>query len=203
MKFDLNCKISLTVTILFLMSLAFCYVLKNHHYKKELFKFIADNNFSEGNYFQSSKYYKKLISMGDGDEDVYKNMAISMIKTGYYDRAIEYLKKILKKDKSSDVYYALGYAYYQKAQTLDSLSIFNKAMGYLNESITLNKENNLAYRLMGRILQFAHWGDLDQLAADNDDLRLFLEEGGCDFPGVVDQIEAQTEMVLSDTCAEN
>lgn len=58
-------------------------------------------------------------------------------------------------------------------------------------------------RLMGRILQFAHWGDLDQLAADNDDLRLFLEEGGCDFPGVVDQIEAQTETVLSDTCAED
>ena len=58
-------------------------------------------------------------------------------------------------------------------------------------------------RLMGRILQFAHWGDLDQLAADNDDLRLFLEEGGFDFPGVVDQIEAQIEMVLSDTCAEN
>jgi len=58
-------------------------------------------------------------------------------------------------------------------------------------------------RLMGRILQFAHWGDLDQLAADNDDLRLLLEEGGCDFPGVVDQIEAQTETVLSDTCAED
>ena len=56
---------------------------------------------------------------------------------------------------------------------------------------------------MGRVLQFAHWGDLDQLAADNDDLRLFLEEGGCDFPGVVDQIEAQTETVLSDTCAED
>ena len=146
MKFDLNCKISLIVTVFFLFVLGTVYFVKAQRYQKELFQFIADNNFSQGNYFQSSKYYKKLIAMGVADQDTYKNVAISMIKVGYYDRAIEYLKRILKNNNSSEIYYALGYAYYQKAQSLDSLLIFNKAMGYLNESITLNKNNNLAYR---------------------------------------------------------
>lgn len=52
-------------------------------------------------------------------------------------------------------------------------------------------------RLMGRILQFAHWGDLDRVAAGNDDLRLFLDEGGFSFPGVVDEIATRSETVLS------
>jgi hypothetical protein len=56
-------------------------------------------------------------------------------------------------------------------------------------------------RLMGRILQFSHWGELDRLAGNNDELRLLLDEGGFDFPGVVDQIVTQAEMVLSGTCA--
>jgi len=57
-------------------------------------------------------------------------------------------------------------------------------------------------RLMGRILQFAHWGDLDRVAAGNDDLRLFLDEGGFSFPGVVDEIATRSETVLSGRCTQ-
>lgn len=153
MKFDLNFKISVAVTLLFFILLPVVYFVKNKQYHKELFQFIADNNFSQGDYFESSKYYRKLIAMGAGNETVYTNMAISMVKLGYYDRGIEYLKKVLKSANTAQIYYSIGYAYFQKAQTINSIPVFNKALGYINESITLDKQSIDGYRMMGRIFE--------------------------------------------------
>lgn len=160
MKKNLNFKISVLVTFLMVASAAGIYFIKNSRYSTDVFLHKATNNFENENFFQSARYYRKLISMGTESEEIYTNTAISLIKIGDYKKAIQYLNKALKKQISYKVYYLLGYSYYAKAQISLKESDFDKSIRYLTESIDLEKQDKAAYRLLGQIYeqlkQFEH-----------------------------------------------
>ncbi|MFA7074237.1 MAG: tetratricopeptide repeat protein [Endomicrobiaceae bacterium] len=150
---NFNSKISLAVTVFFFLSSAAVYFVKNKHYSIDNFLHKADSYFSNENFTQSARYYRKLISMGFVNENVYINISDSLIKLGDYKRAKEYLKEALKKQPSSEIYYLLGYTYYAESQLSFVHQYSEESIKYLEKSIELDKKNKSSYKLIGQIYE--------------------------------------------------
>ncbi|MEA5001632.1 MAG: tetratricopeptide repeat protein [Endomicrobiaceae bacterium] len=150
---NLNYKISLAVTILFFLSSGIVYFVKNKHYSVDNFLNKANSYFINENFLQSARYYRKLISMGFVDENVYINISNSLIKLGDYKKAKDYLKEALNNHPSSELYYLLGYTYYAKLQISFLHEDAEESIKYLQKSIEMDKKNKLSYRLIGQIYE--------------------------------------------------
>jgi len=149
----LNTFISLIITAaLFICAISF-YFFVNKSYSQTTLLIKANSYFAKGNFFQSARYYKKLISMGAQDDQIYKKAATSLINTGDYKKAIYYLNKISQNSDKSEIYYDLAYSYYTKSQISNSKDELQQAVSYLEQAITENPKNEMAYRLIGDILE--------------------------------------------------
>lgn len=150
---NLNYKISLIITILLFIIAGTIYFIKSKQYSSDTFLNKANYYFLNENFLQSSRYYRKVISMGFVDEKVYINISNSLIKLGDYKRAKEYLKEALKNHPSSEIYYLLGYTHYAKSQLSFLQQDSEESIKYLEKSIELDKKNKLSYRLIGQIYE--------------------------------------------------
>lgn len=149
----LNTFISITVTVALFICAGVFYFITNKNYSQGTLLIKANSYFTKGNFFQSSRYYKKLISMGAKDDQIYKKAATSLMNIGDYDKAIHYLDKISKTADRAEVYYNLAYNYYTKSKISNSQDELQKAISYLEQSISINPKNEMAYRLMGDICE--------------------------------------------------
>ena len=148
-----NTFISLIITFAFFIFACIFYFTVDKNYSQSTVLIKANSYFSEGNFFQSARYYKKLISMGAEDDQIYKKTATSLINIGDYDKAIYYLNKISQTTDKSEIYYDLAYSYYTKSQISNSKDELQNAVSYLEQAISINPKNEMAYRLIGDICE--------------------------------------------------
>jgi tetratricopeptide (TPR) repeat protein len=145
---------STTITIIFIALSTFYYFDKNNKYTEDAFVHKASHYFKNENYFQAIRYYKKLILMGNCDEKNYINIATSLIKTGNYNNAINYLLNMEKNNMiSCDMYYLLAYSYYLKTKNIDKRNDFKTSIKYLEKSLKLDSANKNVYKLLGIIYE--------------------------------------------------
>lgn len=146
---------STTITIIFIALSTFYYFDKNNKYSEDAFVHKASHYFKNENYFQAIRYYKKLILMGNCDEKNYINIATSLIKTGNYDTAINYLLNMEKNNMISyDMYYLLAFSYYLKTKNFDKKNDFKISIKYLEKALKLDSVNKNAYKLLGIIYEY-------------------------------------------------
>ncbi len=153
MSKNLNLRISLIITILMFISGATVYFVKNKQYSKDVFLYKANNYFSNEQFLNASRYYRKLISMGIEDDEIYKNNAVALIKLGAYENALKYLTNLLDEKPSSELYYLLGYTYYSRGQLYLSETDMHESVKYLKKSVESDNENTNAYFLLGQIYE--------------------------------------------------
>ena len=149
----INTFISLIVTGALFIFAGIFYFVANKNYSQSTLLIKANSYFLENNFFQSARYYKKLISMGVKDDQIYKKAATSLINIGDYNKAIFYLNKISQTTDKSEIYYNLAYSYYTKSQLSNSKDELQQAISYLEQAISINPKNEMAYRLIGDIYE--------------------------------------------------
>jgi len=149
----LNTLISLIITAALFICAGTFYFITNKNYSEGTLLIKANSYFAKNNFFQAARYYKKLISMGAKDDQIYKKAATSLINTGDYKKAIYYLNEISQDSDKSEIYYYLAYSYYTKAQISNSKDELQQAVSYLEQAIAENPKNEMAYRLIGDILE--------------------------------------------------
>ena len=99
-------------------------------------------------------YYKKLILMDVTDEKIYINTAVSLIRLGYYQKAIEHLLKAEKEiSPSSEIYYLIAYSHYLGIKHFNKNSYLDIIIEYLEKSIDADSRNRNAYILLGKIYE--------------------------------------------------
>lgn len=145
---------SIFITFIFIILCVVYYQYQNQQYTIDGFIHKASHYFKKEDYFQALRYYKKLISMGVTDEKVYTNTAVSLIRLGYYQKAIEQLLKTEKEfSPSSEIYYLIAYSYYSKIKDIDKEKDFNFITEYLEKSIEADSRNRNSYILLGKIYE--------------------------------------------------
>ncbi len=143
---------SLLITFCFIYLCSIYYKQQNEKYTIDGFIHKASHYFKNEDYFQALRYYKKLISMGVTDEKVYTNTAVSLIRLGYYQKAIEQLLKTEREiSPSSEIYYLIAYSYYSKTKDINDKKNFNLITQYLEKSIDADSRNRNSYILLGTI----------------------------------------------------
>lgn len=145
---------SIFITFIFITLCIVYYKYQNKQYTIDGFIHKAYHYFKSEDYFQALRYYKKLISMGVTDEKIYTNTAISLIRLGYYQKAIEQLLKTEKEfSPSSEIYYLIAYSYYSKIKKIDNNTNFDLIIEYLKKSIEADSRNRNSYILLGKIYE--------------------------------------------------
>ena len=145
---------SLLITIIFISLCLVYYKKQNEKYNIDGFTHKASHYFKNENYFQAIRYYKKLILMGSKDEKTYTNIAISLLRLGYYQKAINHLLTIEKEmSPSSEIYYLLAYSHFLKIKESKNKNDFKLPILYLEKSIDADSRNKNAYILLGRIYE--------------------------------------------------
>ena len=145
---------SILITSVFIFSCIVYYKYQNQKYTIDGFIHKASHYFKTEDYFQALRYYKKLILMGVSDEKIYTNTAVSLIRLGYYQKAIEQLLKTEKKfSPSSEIYYLIAYSYYLKAKEFNNKKNWDFAINYLEKSIESDSRNRISYILLGNIYE--------------------------------------------------
>ncbi|MBR3628486.1 MAG: tetratricopeptide repeat protein [Elusimicrobia bacterium] len=135
---------------MFITSCVVYYKYQNQKYTIDGFIHKATHSFKSEDYFQALRYYKKLILMGVKNEKIYINTAISLIRLGYYQKAVEQLLKTEKEfSPSSEIYYLIAYSYYLKNNKKE----FNLITKYLEKSIDADTRNRNSYILLGKIYE--------------------------------------------------
>ncbi|MCR4663619.1 MAG: tetratricopeptide repeat protein [Endomicrobiaceae bacterium] len=144
---------SILITVIFISFCVVYYKKQEEKYNIDGFVHKASHYFKNKNYLLAVRYYKKLISMDYVDESVYTNTAISMMKLGYYQKAINQLLMIEKEmSPSSEVYYLLAYCHFLKAKENNNKN-FDISVQYLEKSIEAESRNKNSYMLIGRIYE--------------------------------------------------
>lgn len=152
-----NLVFSIFITLFFVVLCIAYYKYQNSKYTIDGFTHRASHYFKNENYFQATRYYKKLISMGTTDEKIYINTAISLIRLGYYEKAINHLLKMKKKiAPSSEVYYLLAYSYYLKIKNIDNTNDFKIPIKYLEQNLEIDSRNKESYKLLGNIYEYTN-----------------------------------------------
>ncbi len=145
---------SLIITVIFI---SFSIVYYNHQNKKytiDGFIHKASHCFKNEDYLQSIRYYKKIISMGTTDEKVYINATNALIRTGYYEKAIELLSRMERElPPSCEMYYLLAYSHYLKILNNNEKKDFRIPIEYLKKSLDLDSRNKASYKLLGSIYE--------------------------------------------------
>ena len=144
---------SIFITIFFISVCISYYIYKEKQYTVDVFIHKASHHFKNEEYFQAIRYYKKLILMGVTDEKIYINTTISLIRTGNYKKAINYLLNMEKESlPSSEMYYLLAYSYCLQFK-IDNNTNFKIPIKYLEKSIVLDSRNKESYNLLGTIYE--------------------------------------------------
>lgn len=145
---------SILTTLIFITLCIVYYKYQNQKYTIDGFIHKASHYFKNEDYFQALRYYKKLILMGVTDEKIYTNTAVSLIRLGYYQKAIEHLLKNEKEfSPSSEIYYLLAHSYYSKIKNINKKKEFNLITNYLEKSIEADSRNRNSYVLLGKIYE--------------------------------------------------
>ena len=145
---------SILITLIFITSCIVYYKYQNQKYTIDGFIHKATHFFKSEEYFQALRYYKKLILMDIKNEKIYINTAISLIRLGYYQKAIEQLLKTEKEfSPSSEIYYLIAYSYYLKTKNINKQKEFNLITKYLEKSIDADTRNRNSYILLGKIYE--------------------------------------------------
>ena len=149
-KFDINLRLSIVFTALFLFACAGVYVYVNSGYSKEVILQKANGYYINEQYFMAAKYYSKAVELKADGADLYRNYGISLTRFANYDSAIKNLKISLEKDPyNPETFYCLGNAVYLKAQSSHNADKFLQAAEYLEKATVLSPEMEKAYLLMG------------------------------------------------------
>ncbi len=145
---------SILITLIFITLCIVYYKNQNQKYTIDGFIHKASHYFNNENYFQALRYYKKLILMGVTDEKIYTNTSVSLIRLGYYKKAIEQLLKTEKEFfPSSEKYYLIAYAYYSEFKEDDNKEDLDCAIIYLEKSLEYDSRNRNSYMLLGKIYE--------------------------------------------------
>ena len=152
-KNNINIVVSSIITVLFICFCVVFYYIKINQYSVDAFENKADYFFYNEMYFNSAKYYKKIIDMGKMGNKIYLNLSISLIKLENYETAINYLNVLLKtRNDIPEIYYLLAYANYCQQTKKNILEDNIKyIISCLKKSIELNENYTDAYLLMGKI----------------------------------------------------
>jgi len=145
---------SIITTLIFITLCMAYHNYQDNKFTKDGFIHKASHYFKSEDYFQALRYYKKLILMGVTDERIYINTAVSLIRLGYYQKAIEQLLKTEKIfSPSSEIYYLFAYSYYSKTAGITDKKDFDIIIEYLEKSIDADSRNKNAYILLGKIYE--------------------------------------------------
>ncbi|WP_372518611.1 tetratricopeptide repeat protein [Candidatus Ruminimicrobiellum ovillum] len=145
---------SIVITVIFISLCTVYYEQQNKKYTIDGFIHKATHYFNNEEYIQSLRYYKKLISMSVPDEKVYINAATALIRTGYYQKAVDLLSKMEKElPPSCEMYYLLAYSNYLKTVNDTGKKDFRTSIEYLQKSIVLDSRNKDSYKLLGSIYE--------------------------------------------------
>ena len=145
---------SVLITAVFISLGILYYDHQNQKYTVDGFIHKASHYFKNEEYLKAIRYYKKIILMGTTDEKTYINAAIALIRTGYYEKAIEHLSKMEKElPPSCEMYYLLAYANYLKILNDDGKKDFRVPIEYLKKSLELDSRNKASYKLLGSIYE--------------------------------------------------
>lgn len=145
---------SILITAVFIILCMVYYNQQNRKYTIDGFIHKATHYFKNEEYIRAIRYYKKLISMGVSDEKTYINAATALIRTGYYENAIEFLHQMEKEfPPSCEMYYLLAYSYYLKIINGVDKKDFRIPIEYLKKSITLDPRNKASYKFLGSIYE--------------------------------------------------
>ncbi|MCL2390176.1 MAG: tetratricopeptide repeat protein [Endomicrobia bacterium] len=149
-KIDKNFKISVILTLCFVLACCAVYVIKNKSYSKDVILHKANTHYIKEQYFMAAKYFDKAISLGAEGSEIFRNYAIALLKLGNYDSAIKNLKLSEEIDPyNAETYYSLGNAYYQKAYASNNSDQFIQGIKYLEKAINLSPAMEKAYILIG------------------------------------------------------
>ena len=145
---------SILITIIFVILCMVYYKHQNKKYTSDGFIHKATHYFKNEEYIQAIRYYRKIISMGETDEKTYINAATALIRTGYYEKAIELLQQ-MEKDlpPSCEMYYLLAYSHYLKIVNGVDKKDFRVPIEYLKKSIQLDPRNKASYKFLGSIFE--------------------------------------------------
>jgi tetratricopeptide (TPR) repeat protein len=92
--------------------------------------------------------------MGVTDEKTHTNTAVSLIRLGYYQKAIEQLLKIEKEfSPSSEIYYLIAYSHYLEIKDFNKNTYLDIVIKYLEKSIEADSRNRNSYILLGNIYE--------------------------------------------------
>ena len=127
---------SILITVIFITLCVVYYKQQNRKYTADGFIHKATHYFKNEEYIKAIRYYRKIISMGETDEKTYINAATALIRTGYYEKAIELLQQ-MEKDlpPSCEMYYLLAYSHYLKIINGVNKKDFRVPVEYLKKSI--------------------------------------------------------------------
>lgn len=149
-KVDTNLRISILITLCFVLAGLVVYYVKNMSYSKEVILQKANNYYIGEQYFLAAKYYAKAIELKAADADMLRNYGIVLTKLGNYDSAIKYLKLSEEADRYNfETYYCIGNAYYQKAKVSNNADDFIASAKYLEKAINLSPDTEKSYLLIG------------------------------------------------------
>lgn len=149
-----NFTFSIITTLIFITLCTAYYNYRDNRITRDGFIHKASHYFKNENYFQALRYYKKLILMDVTDERIYINTAVSLIRLGYYQKAIEQLLKTERIfSPSSEIYYLIAYSYYSKTPGIKNKKNFDLIIKYLEKSIDADSRNRSAYILLGKIYE--------------------------------------------------
>jgi len=149
-KRDTNFRISVILTLCFLLVCGIVYYAKNSGYSKDVILQKANSYFAHEQYFMAAKYFNKAVGLGAEGPEVFRNYGVALFKLGNYDLAIKNLKLSVEIDPyNSDTYYLLGNAYYQKAYSANSSDMFLQSVECLEKAINFSPDMEKAYILIG------------------------------------------------------
>ncbi|MDR0823114.1 MAG: tetratricopeptide repeat protein [Endomicrobium sp.] len=149
---DKNLIFSAIATIVFFIACFAIYLIEQFNYSDIEILQKADNYYLNDQYFRAVKYYNRALKLNPNlNSDIYRDYGISLAKLKDYDLAIKYLKKYQNSDiNNTEALYNLANAIYLRAKQNSDKQGFIEAADYLESSITLNKEMEKSYILMGR-----------------------------------------------------
>ncbi len=149
-KMDKNTRYSIIGTLCFMFLCLVFYIFQNLGYSRDVILQKANNYYINEQYFSAAKHYAKAIELRASGADTFRNYGIVLSKLGNYDSAIKYLKLSEEADSSSsDTYYWLGNAFFQKAALTNNSEKFMTAAQYLEKAIAISPEYEKSFLLIG------------------------------------------------------
>jgi tetratricopeptide (TPR) repeat protein len=149
-KPDMNFKISVAITLCYILALGIVYFVRNSGYSQDVIIQKANSYYINEQYFFAARYYGKALELSSGSAELFKNYGVTLSKLGHYDAAIKYLKNSIEIDVyNPETYYCLGNAYYLKACETNNKEDFLQAAKYLEKALGIAPDAEKYYLLAG------------------------------------------------------